>query len=131
MKHPVLYRISMLVLFAAYLAGVTYLCFSTGQTSLKMPKELFGIPFDKCVHFLMFLPFPVLGTLAFGYRSWWRTLSVMTLMANVIAFIFEQLQSRITTVRVTDPADLNANILGVTAGLLIAILIGLLRQQKN
>ena len=77
----------------------------------------------------MFLPFPVLSTLAFDFRSWWRALSVSTLLANLIAFIFENLQSRITVTRVTDPADLNANMLGITLGLLIAVLIGLWRKR--
>ena len=52
------------------------------------------------------------------------------LLANIIAFSFEQLQSRITTVRITDAADLNANFLGITLGLVIAILIGLLAKKR-
>ena len=130
MKHRVLYRITMILLFAAYIAGVAYLCFSTGETKMELPETLFGIPFDKCVHFGMFLPFPILGTLAFDFRSWWRPLCVTTLVANIIAFSFELLQSRITETRTTDPADLNANILGITVGLLAMILIGLFARKK-
>ena len=54
----------------------------------------------------------------------------MTILANLAAFTFEQLQSRITTVRVTDPTDLNANFLGISLGLLIAIIIGLAIRRK-
>ena len=130
-KHPVLYRIVMMILFAAYLAAVTWICFGPGKTDMDMPQSIFGIPFDKCVHFLMFLPFPILGTLAFNFRSWWRSLSITTLIANAIAFSFENLQSVITTNRVTDPADLNANVLGIATGLLIMVLIGLIRPVHS
>ena len=77
-----------MLVFAAYLAGVAYICFSDNPETSLLPKELFGLPIDKCVHFAMFLPFPILGTLAFDFRSWWRPLCVTTLMANIIAFSF-------------------------------------------
>ncbi len=119
-----------IILFFVYLAIVTWICFSNGETGLELPENLWSIPFDKCVHFLMFLPFPILGTVAFDFKNLWRTLSVTTLTALVIAFAYELLQSRINESRVTDPADLNANILGVIAGLLIVVVAGLLRKKK-
>ena len=126
----VLVRIAKIVLFLAYVSLVAWLCFGAFHPGPDIPRTLFGIPTDKVVHYLMFLPFPILGTLAFDFRSWWRALCVSTLVANLIAFAFEHLQSRITTIRVTDPADLNANILGITTGLLAAILIGWLCRRR-
>jgi glycopeptide antibiotics resistance protein len=123
-------RTFKIVLFLAYVAAVAWMCFGTFKPSPDIPRTILGIPTDKVVHFLMFLPFPILGTLAFDFRSWWRPLALSTFMANIVAFSFEQLQSRITTVRITDPKDLNANFLGITLGLLIAILIGLLAKKK-
>lgn len=119
-----------IILFGVYLAIVAWICFSSGRTVPELPATLWGIPTDKCIHFLMFLPFPVLGTVAFEFKSRWRALSVTTFTALVIAFAFELLQSRITEDRVSDPADLNANILGITAGLFIMIVAGLLRSRK-
>ena len=119
-----------IILFVVYLAIVAWLCFSDGNTGLELPSTLWNIPIDKCVHFLMFLPFPILGTVAFDFKNMWRTLSVTTLTAILIAFLFELLQSRITETRITDPADLNANILGICAGLLIVIVAGLVRNRK-
>lgn len=123
-------RILRIVLFLVYVSAVAWLCFGTFKPGADIPRSLLGFPIDKVVHFLMFLPFPLLGTIAFDFRSWWRTLSMTTLLANLIAFTFEQLQSRITTVRVTDPTDLNANFLGISLGLLVAILIGLIFKKK-
>ena len=124
------WRICKIILFLAYVAAVAWLCFGTFKPDPSIPRSIFGFPTDKVVHFLMFLPFPILGTIAFDFRSWWRTLSVMTILANLAAFTFEQLQSRITTIRITDPKDLNANFLGISLGLLIAILIGLICKKK-
>ena len=118
------------ILSVLYLAAVIWLCFGQFDSVPDVPRSLWGIPMDKVVHFLMFLPFPVLGTLACENRSWWRPLSLMTVLANLIAFSFEHLQSRLTTHRVTDPSDLNANLLGITLGLLIAIVIGLISKKK-
>ena len=123
-------RILKIILFLAYVATVAWLCFGTFKPGPDIPRDILGIPTDKVVHFLMFLPFPLLGTLAFDFRSWWRALSMSTLLANLMAFTFEQLQSRLTTVRITDPSDLNANFLGISLGLLITILIGLLSKKK-
>ena len=124
------WRISKIVLFLVYVAAVAWLCFGTFKPDPSIPRTIFNIPTDKVVHFLMFLPFPILGTIAFDFRSWWRALSIMTILANLAAITFEQLQSRITTVRVTDPTDLNANFLGISLGLLIAIIIGLAIRRK-
>ena len=54
----------------------------------------------------------------------------MTLSANVIATIFERFQTRINPERFTDPADLNANLLGITTGLLLMVIIGLAAKKK-
>lgn len=119
-----------ILLFLAYLALVAWLCFGNFKPSPDIPRSVWGIPIDKCIHFLMFLPFPILGALAFDFRSWWRALAVSMLMANVVAFLFERLQSVLTSHRITDAKDLNANLLGITLGLLITIVIGLLAKKK-
>ena len=123
-------RIGWIVVFLLYIAAIAWLCFGSFSPSPDMPRQFLGIPADKCAHFLMFFPFPILSTLAFQRRSWWRTLCCITLAANLIATLFEMLQSRINPERCTDPADLNANLLGITAGLLVMVLIGLFTQKK-
>lgn len=123
-------RTLRIVLFCVYLAFVAWLCFGSFKPGADIPRSLWGIPTDKIIHFLMFLPFPVLGALAFDFRSWWRALSISTLLANIFAFSFEHLQSVLTSYRITDAKDLNANLLGISLGLLAAILIGLLAKKK-
>lgn len=123
-------RVLKILLFLAYVGTVAYLCFGSFETDPHIPRTIFNIPVDKIVHFSMFLPFPVLGALAFDFRSWWRTLCLSVFVANVVAFTFESLQSSINASRVTDPADLNANLLGITFGLILAVIIGLLAKKK-
>ena len=123
-------RILKIILFLAYLGLVVWLCFGNFKPSPDLPRTILGFPIDKVVHFLMFLPLPVAGAIAFDFRSWWRTLALTTLLANVLAFSLENLQSRLTATRVTDPADLCANLLGITVGLLLAVVIGLAFRKR-
>ena len=119
-----------IVVFLVYVALVAWLCFGSFKPTPSIPRSLWGIATDKIVHFLMFLPFPILGTMAFDFRSWWRALACSMLMANIVAFLFERLQSVLTSHRITDAKDLNANLLGITLGLLITIVIGLIAKKK-
>ena len=123
-------RVVKILIFLAYVAIIAWLCFGTFKPNSHIPRVIFGFPTDKVVHFLMFLPFPILGTIAFDFRSWWRALASSMLMANIIAFLFERLQSVLTSHRITDAKDLNANLLGITLGLLITIVIGLIAKKR-
>lgn len=48
-----------------YVGAVAVLCFCKFDSLPDIQKTFLGIPTDKIVHFLMFLPFPVLGFFAF------------------------------------------------------------------
>ena len=45
------------VLFLAYLGLVVWCCFGNFGSMPNVQREMFGIPTDKVVHFVMFLPF--------------------------------------------------------------------------
>ena len=123
-------RIGWITVFLLYVAALAWLCFGNFKPNEDIPRFILGIPIDKCVHFMMFLPFPILGTITFREQSWWRTLCWTTLAANLIAIIFESQQTRINPTRCTDPADLNANLAGIALGMLIMAIIGLLTKKK-
>ena len=94
LKKPSVH-IAWIAVFLIYFAVLAWLYFATFESDSALPPALLGIPLDKCVHFLMFLPFPVLGTIAFCKDSWWRTLCWSTVAANIIAFVFESQQHNI------------------------------------
>lgn len=129
LKKPSVH-IAWIAVFLIYFAVLAWLYFATFESDSALPPALLGIPLDKCVHFLMFLPFPVLGTIAFCKDSWWRTLCWSTVAANIIAFVFESQQHNINPYRYTQAEDLNANLLGITTGLLIMALIGIFTKKK-
>ena len=62
-------RLIARIVFLLYLAAVLYLCFGNFSDMSSVAKHFLGIESDKVVHFLMFLPFPVLFYMAFGWRT--------------------------------------------------------------
>ncbi|MBO4610956.1 MAG: hypothetical protein J5668_02495, partial [Bacteroidales bacterium] len=62
MKFPA--KIFWRILLVVYLAAVAYLCFASQGGLPKFDDWPFKIPADKVVHFLMFLPWPILASLS-------------------------------------------------------------------
>ena len=77
-------RIFRIFLFVAYVCAVAWLCFGEFKPDPDMPRRLWGIPMDKVVHFLMFLPFPLLAYGALGVRPRSFFLSLL-LVAGIFA----------------------------------------------
>ena len=123
-------------IFIIYLALIAVLCFNDFSKEAKelskwLPKEIFGIPFDKCVHFMMFLPFPILGFHAFYRRKYWRNLVLTIFVAIAFAYAFEFLQSTVTdNVRISDPWDFVANMTAITTGSVIMAVKGMIIDRR-
>ncbi len=117
------------VLFIVYLAAVLYLCFGHVSADDNLPVRIFGIPIDKCVHFCMFLPFPIFCTLAFAGKKPWRTLSFSIMSGIVAATVIELLQGILTDYRATEIWDLVANLAAIVAGSLLVSLFLLARGK--
>ena len=52
-------------LFVLYVAAVLFCCFVRFESLPEVGRSFLGIPADKAAHFLMFLPWPALFSLAF------------------------------------------------------------------
>ena len=72
------------ILFAVYLVAVAVLCFGNFQSSEDVPKDLWGLPMDKVVHFLMFFPLPVLAYLAFDRYQAKRRPAILWVAVTVL-----------------------------------------------
>ena len=122
--------------FILYLIVVADLCFADHSADAKalskwLPNEIWGISIDKFIHFLMFLPFPILGFHAFYSKKYWRNLVFTMLISICFAFAFEFLQSTLTGgIRVSDPADFVANITAITTGSVIMAVKGIIIDRK-
>ena len=57
------------IAFLLYLAAVFFLCTGKFSDLSTMPQQFIGIDSDKVLHFLMFLPFPLLFYMAFHWKT--------------------------------------------------------------
>ena len=124
-----------LFLLLVYLGLVAWLCFGHFEGLPKVQQDFIGIPLDKVVHFLMFLPFPFLCFKAFDYMtktSWHALLAVLAIfvVGCLIAAATEIGQSH-TAYRSGDPNDFLADILalGIASAVTFAISLACSRNR--
>ena len=122
------------ILFAVYLIAVAVLCFGNFPSTHNAPKELFGIPIDKVIHFLMFFPLPVLAYLAFDRykeKRWPAMLwaCITFLCGCAYAAGTELIQSRISY-RSGDPADFQADFIALAACTFFILVLILLKHRQ-
>lgn len=114
------------VLFVVYMIAVCCLCFLnlSFTRELEIPKFIWGIPIDKVVHFVMFLPYPILAIPVFNLsrRStglrFWRCLLIFC-TGIVFAAATELIQKYLILAREGDLLDFKADILGLASGLVL------------
>ena len=122
------------IAFAAYIVAVLVLCFAKFPSTDDVPTELWGIPMDKIVHFLMFFPLPLLAYLAFDrYREKrWAAVpwaAVAFLGGSAFAAFTELVQSRLSY-RSGDPADFQADAVALIASSVIVLIVILAKHKK-
>ena len=122
------------ILFGLYLVAVAVLCFGKFDSTQDVPKDLWGIPTDKIVHFLMFFPFPILACLASGgYRGerWQATFrTVIAFLAGcAFAAATEWVQTWLSY-RSGDPVDFGADALALLLSSAIVLIIVLAKHRK-
>ena len=112
------------ILLVVYLAAVAYLCFASQGGLPKFDDWPFKIPADKVVHFLMFLPWPILASLSVmpdRDRASVRmvvTLLIITLIGCALAGTTEWVQG-LLPYRSRDIMDFIADSLGLMTGALL------------
>lgn len=112
--------------FCIYLAAVALLCFLKPSSLPEMDVKTFlGLPIDKVLHFLMFLPYPVLAGLSFishKQKLGWNIVVLMSLAAVGIGMAYgtEVIQSH-TEYRSYEIEDFYADLIGIGSGVIIAI----------
>ena len=122
------------ILFAVYLIAVAVLCFAKFPPSEDVPKELWGIPTDKIVHFLMFFPLPVLAYLAFDRYKGKRLPSILwaavAFLGGTVYAAFTELVQAHLPYRSGDPTDFRSDVLALAACSLIILVVILLKHKK-
>lgn len=122
--------------FCIYLTAVVLLCFLKPSSLPEMGIMTFlGIPIDKCLHFMMFLPFPILAGLVFiekerGFLSGVSILAVLAVVGLGLSYGTELIQAH-TGYRTYETGDFIADAIGIctgTAAFLSHIIIARLKQ---
>lgn len=126
---------AFLVLFLGYLGIVAWCCFGHFDSLPVVQSELFGIPMDKVVHFLMFLPFVFLGYMAFysNSRKKWKSvlIALAVLAAGILIAAATELGQSLTDYRSGDPWDLAADISGLGLAFVLVVALVLIQKRKN
>ena len=128
-------RIFARILFFLYLATVLFLCFGNFKGSPDVPRSLMGIPTDKIVHFLMFLPFPILAFFAFDKYTESAGRSCLfagiTFLAGcLLAAGTEWVQSRLSY-RSGETRDFLADFIAILLGSLFILYLDIRKQKKH
>ena len=123
------------IVFLVYLVVLLVLCFGQFSSTQDVPKFLWGIPTDKIVHFLMFLPFPILAYLAFdrfrGKRGSSLLWTAAVFGAGVLLAAGTELgQAWLTTYREGDPNDFLSDLLALAVGSVIVLIVILVKNKK-
>lgn len=123
-----------ILLFAIYLAAVAYLCFLKPGSIPTLPQFIYGIPTDKIIHFIMFLPYPLLAFISFrpdrgGLKAKFIVFAAILAAGAAMAMGMERLQ--IAAGRNYDIMDFYANLAGMAAGAAITTVFILTRHRLD
>jgi VanZ family protein len=125
------------ILFLLYLCAIAFLCFMHVDKLPEVQKSIMGIPTDKIVHFLMFLPFPILAYLAYDHmtkKMWAAVLfALITLVSGLlIAYGTEYVQGTLPY-RSMDMSDFKADAIAVAISSVFVFIIDIthLKVRKN
>lgn len=118
------------ILFVLYVAAVCCLCFlnlSFAQ-GLDIPTYLWGVRIDRVVHFLMFLPYPILAIPVFNLSRKNSELKIIRCILIIISGIVfaaatELIQNYLLAARDGDIIDFKADLLGLATGLVLFFIL--------
>lgn len=109
-----------------YFAVMGFLCFYNFPESDEAPAKILGIPMDKIVHFLMFLPFPVV-TIKTLHRSNGKAgrfflFAFLMYSAGLIAAAGIEVLQSMTGYRTGDVMDFVADSAGLSLSTLFVVI---------
>ena len=109
-------------LFLLYITILLYICLHNfSDAELPAIRSFLGIPADKCFHFLMFLPYPLICWFYLRFHRRVRIgsnylFTAILLSGILLGALTECLQEWLTTYREGDLQDWGADMLGILAG---------------
>lgn len=121
------------ILMLGYILSVMYLCFANFNKLPDVPRQLFGIPMDKIVHFCMFFPFPIFGFYAYDRLT---DTPLKALAAVIMLFAFGGIFAGLTEIaqgmlpyRTEDIKDFKADLIGIGLASVIVLAIDIAQMK--
>ena len=123
-----------IALLCAYIIAIAYLCFMRPDDIPEIRPDLWGIPIDKIMHFIMFFPYPVLAYAAFrpdGRRRMIHlaVLAIILVTGTGVALGTEHIQGLIEY-RGYDIKDFHADMLGMSCSAILAFMYILIKPRN-
>lgn len=115
------------IILVLYMLSVILLCFINFGDGVDISSDIFGIPADKAVHFLMFFPFPILSVMSFHKDTWskgrFTLFMTAVLVTGAIAGGTIELLQGMSAYRSCDIGDFRADCIGLLSGAVIIFAI--------
>lgn len=123
------------LLFCMYIFMVAYLCFMRPDDLPQVRPDLWGIPVDKVVHFIMFFPYPILAYKAFRPAETKRSRHILVLLIILVtgagvAMGTEKLQE-LSEFRSYEITDFYADMAGMAFSALLTSVFILIKKTEN
>ncbi|MDE7128659.1 MAG: VanZ family protein [Bacteroidales bacterium] len=121
------------ILLALYLTAVCILCFIKMDSGIDFGSTWLGLPKDKVVHFLMFMPYPVLAYFAFRKADGRPASFLMFMLAIIVIGIAigaaTEIIQGLTDYRSADINDLRADSLGIFTGSILTLIYAVISRR--
>lgn len=131
MKRTTFFKILTLI----YIIVVGVICFAKFSSLPTVPGKFLGLDADKVVHFLLFVPFPMLAYFSFPLdrQHFLLTLGAIVLIFAIgagIAGLTEYVQGRLPY-RTMDINDYKADLLGLFFSSMLVFFIRVFTRRSN
>ena len=123
------------ILMILYILAVAGLCFGHLDKLPKATRTIFGLELDKVIHFLMFLPFPLLSYFAIGKNPSgpWKAIGEVLLifLAGCLIAADTELVQAVLPYRSADPKDFLADTVALVLASLAVFIIMLVKGIRT
>ncbi len=120
-------------LMLVYAVAICVLCFAHVSPIFDLNGIWLGIPKDKILHFIMFLPLPILAYMSFhrstGKPSRLIIFLLITLIAGTVAGGAIELLQQFTGYRSCDILDFRADCLGLFTSTVLVLCYGAISKK--
>lgn len=123
------------ILIALYIVAIAILCFGHFGSLPHIHSKFLGLEQDKLVHFLMFLPFPLLAYFAVGKHPAgpWKALGEMLLifLVGTLVAAGTEIGQSFFPYRTTDPKDFLADTIALAVCSLAVFIVMLIHGIRS